>query len=199
MSNRNWTAVTVTVLALGASPFANSMGLDGTRVTITGYCCTAPIPSNAFTHPKSATVGPGVEFPSGSLTTTTLSIITSDVDVGSSAIDIRYTTTAVAAAGAFNGFVFDFEDLTSHAISGVRLNSLSTFAPADVGLSFDRDSVYYSGAGLSFAPTSRVLIDIDLSPVPEPSSGGLYIAGFSLLAARILRARIARLDVKGTA
>jgi hypothetical protein len=185
MAKAFWATVFTASFALSTSPYAMATGLDGTQVTVTAYCCTAPIPSNAFTVPESAIVGPGIEFPSGSLTTTSRDIITSNVDVSSFGIDIRYTTTDTAASGTFNGFGFDFSGQDAYSITGVSLNPLSTFAAASVGLSFDRDSVYYSGAGLPFTSSSRVLIDIVLSPVPEPASGALFAAGLGFLIALI--------------
>jgi hypothetical protein len=159
-------------------------GFVGSEVTITAYCCTAPIEADRFTVPSTAIVGPGVEFPAGSLLTISQDIISSNVDVSNTAIDIRYTETAFAANGAFNGFGFDFSGLGSQRIVGVGLNPLSTFAAGSIGLSFDNDSVFYSGAGLSFTPDSRVLINVSVAPVPEPVSALLFLAGGAMVMVR---------------
>jgi len=164
--------------------FAANVGLAGSQVTITGYCCTAPIPSNAFTEPKTETVNAGVEFPTGSIITTTRSIITSNVNISNFAIDIRYTQTATAAIGAFNGFGFDFSGGSLLPIVGVSLNPASTFSPAQIGLTFDNDSVFFSGAGLNYTPSSRVLIDIAFAPVPVPAASLMMTTGALLLAGR---------------
>lgn len=174
-------------LMLNTSAFGGTTGFDGSQVTITAYCCTAPISSNAFTIPKTATVDLGVEFPSGSIITTTRDIITSNVDILTSMIVIDYTQTATSLPGTFNGFGFDFSGAPS--ILGVSLNPLSTFSAESIGLSFDNNSVFYTGAGLSFSPTSRVIIDVVLSPVPEPSAGILLAVGLLVLTPLMHRRR----------
>jgi hypothetical protein len=151
--------------------------LGGRDVTVTAYCCTAPIESDRITVPITATVGPGIEFPSGTIT----NVITSNVDVADDAIDIRYTQSATASGGTFNGYVFDFNLGGLQRIVAVSLDPLSTFAPGSVGLSFDQDSVFYNAAGLTFTPDSRVAIAVSVAPVPEPGVGAMLLAGGLLM------------------
>ncbi|MBZ8140734.1 hypothetical protein CLD22_12585 [Rubrivivax gelatinosus] len=161
---------------------AAAAGLEGSVVTVTGYCCLAPVEPDRFTVPASAVVGAGIEFPSGSIMTLGgRELISSDVDVSPFAIELVYTTDAVAAGGSFNGFAFDFAALGAQRIAGAVLNPASSFAAGLVGLSFDADSVFYSGAGLAFEPGTRVLIDVVLAPVPEPAGALSLAAGLALL------------------
>jgi hypothetical protein len=168
-------------MTIGLAPAA-SAGLLGTTVTITAYCCLLPAQQDRFTVPASAIVSDALEFPAGSLTTLPpYDIITSNVDVTDSTIVLRYTTHAMAAQGSFNGFAFDFAGLGTQRIAAAELAPGSTFPVDSVRLFFDADTVFYSGAGLSFTPDSRVIINVALSPVPEPNNAAMIIAGLMLL------------------
>ena len=156
-------------------------------MTVTAYCCSAPIESDRFTEPAAATVGAGVEFPSGSIVTIGYDLIESSIDVSAFAIDLRYAETSTAANAPFNGYGFDFSGLGAQRIAAVVLNPLSTFAPGSVGLTFDADSVFYSASGLSFTPDSRILIDVTLAPVPEAGTALMFAAGIALLGLRLRR------------
>lgn len=57
--------------AIAISSNVNAEGFDGAEVTATAYCCTAPIEADRISVPFTKTVGPGIEFPSGSLQQTT--------------------------------------------------------------------------------------------------------------------------------
>lgn len=185
-------AVFASVLAPLSFTPVHAAGLEGTQVTATAYCCSAPIEQDRFTVPATAEVGDGIEFPAGSIVTTSIrNIITSNIDVSAFSIELLYTQTANAALGTFNGFAFDFSGLGLMGIAGVSLNPASTFAPGSVGLSFDHNSVFYSGAGLAFTPDSRVLIDVELAPVPEPSPYAMAGAGLAVLAGLLRRRRSA--------
>lgn len=168
-------------------------GLDGLQVTVGAYCCTGPVPASLFTVPATATVGPGVEFPSGSLVVTSGGIIPSNVDIGTLTISISYTTAGTTAPANFNGYAFDFSGVGLPTITGATLNPSSTFSTAQIAIAFDSNSVFYStapGVGVSFDPSSRVLIDIALSPVPEPTTATLLLIGISI--GTLLRARSKR-------
>jgi hypothetical protein len=162
---------------------ASAAGFDGWQVTATGYCCTGPVEGDRFTIPLTRTVGAGLEFASGSIETTTRRLIESNIDVGTSTIDIGYTQTAIAAGGLFNGYAFDFAGAGLPRIVGASLDPLSTYPAASIGLSFDRDSVFYNAAGLHITAGSRVLIDVSFaSAVPEPPAWLLTAAGLMWLA-----------------
>lgn len=172
------------VAALAPALPAAAAGLEGSEVTITGYCCLLPSEPFRFTVPASATVGAGLEFPAGSLSALGgYDLIDSDVDVSAFTIDLVYRESGEAAGGGFNGYGFDFAGLAGQRIAGVTLNPASSFAPDEVGLSFDADSVFYDGSGLVFEPGTRVSIDVALAPVPEPASALSLAAGLALLGA----------------
>jgi hypothetical protein len=180
-----WSGLAVgCLLAVPAATMA--AGLEGSQVTVTAYCCSGPIEADRFTVPLTATVESEVEFPSGSIVTTTRTLIKSSIDVSAFAIDLQYTDTNTASVASFNGYGFDFADLGDQRIAGVSLNPLSTFS-SGVGLSFDNDSVFYNGAGLSFTPASRVLIDVALAPVPEAGSAVMLLAGLALVSVHLRR------------
>ena len=173
-----------TIMLLGTPGFPAASGLEGTEVTVTAYCCSGPVEADRFTEPATATVGPGIEFPSGSITTTTRQLIPSNIDVSAAAIDLQYTDSNTATVAPFNGYAFDFSGLGTQRIAAVMLDPLSTFPAGSVGLTFDADSVFYNGSGLAFTPTSRVLINVVLAPVPEPSAALLMFAAGLVFACR---------------
>ena len=179
-------------IALAMSSNVDAGGFDGAQVTTTAYCCTAPVESDRITVPLTKVVGTGIEFTSGSIQTIRgFSIIGSNIDIGSSTIDLDYIVSSPSANGSFNGYVFDFSGPNLPVIAGVSLNPLSTFAASSIGLSFDGDTIRYSGAGLNFSPTSRVLIDVIFaSAVPEPETYAMLLAGLGLLGFMARRRKI---------
>lgn len=170
-----------TVLAMSSKVGAE--GFNGAQVTTTAYCCTAPVEADRISIPLTKVVGTGIEFTSGSIQTISgFSIIGSNIDIGDSTIDLDYVVSSPSANGSFNGYVFDFSGPNLPVITGVSLNPLSTFAASSIGLSFDGDTIRYSGAGLDISPTSRVLIDVVFAPaVPEPGTYAMLLAGLGLL------------------
>jgi len=179
------------IAGLSMSASAVAAGLEGSQVTITGYCCVAPIEQYRQTIPLTKTVDSSVEFPDGSITNIgNLTIFGSSVDVSSNAIDIVYTRAGRTGAGGFNGFVFDFQGIDL-PIQGVSLNAASTLSAADVDLGFDSNSVLYSVPGVNLAVGSRVVIDVSLGavPIPEPSTYALFLAGIGLVGVAVSRRR----------
>lgn len=170
-------------IVLAMSSTVEAGGFDGAQVTTTAYCCTAPMEADRISIPLTKVVGTGVEFTSGSIQTIRgFSIIGSNIDIGSSTIDLDYVVSSLSANGSFNGYVFDFSGPNLPVIAGVSLNPLSTFAASSIGLSFDSDTIRYNGAGLDISPTSRVLIDVVFAPaVPEPGTYAMLLAGLGLL------------------
>jgi hypothetical protein len=162
--------------------------LIGSNVSAGVYCCTGPVASDLFTNIASATVGAGVEFPLGSLTSVTPGIfqIPVNIDITSDQILATYTAADTAFSGAFNGYVFTFQG--APVITGVTLNSaLTSLGLQSVTLGFTGNSVLVSGAGLSFAQGDTVAVNVAMAPVPEPGSIALASAGLLMLLARKAR------------
>jgi hypothetical protein len=114
-------------------------------------------------------------------------VIPISIDVNVTSIDFDYTDFSSAAPGAFNGYVFVFSDAPE--IISAAVNPLSTFSPTS--LDFTSDSVFVNAASLSFTPDSRLVVDLRLAAVPEPSPTALFAIGFPLLACWHFRRRTA--------
>jgi hypothetical protein len=174
------------IAGLATVSSAQNATLFGSQVTAVGYFPTLQQP---FTFPATATVGSGVEFPSGSILSTGEIPITSfDADIGASSITVQYLLNQQAAVGTFNGLVFNF-GTSSPVITGASLDPSSNITP--VGLSFGPHDVEYNGSGLTLTPTSHFTIDLrlDAAPVPEPSTLWLAAASVPFVGLMVLRRR----------
>lgn len=177
-------ASTAAAVALLTGSVAAADSLYGTQVTLTG---DLPKLGTPFTTSVTKTVGPGVEFPNGTLTdiATGTSIIGVNVDVGMSTLNFSYTQGAVAISAPFNGYVFDFNGAT---ITGASLDPSSTFTSQQVGVAFGPNDVSVNVEGLSFSPSSHLVLDLSVvaspvtSSVPEPKSSALLLAGLGVAA-----------------
>ena len=164
-------------LALGllSSMSVHASALDGSSVTAAVYCCTAPTETYRISNFSNSIVFDGIEFPQGSFTSNTggIFVIPLNIDIGATTIDFDYTASASALGGTFNGSVFSFSGAPT--ITNVTINPASTFSPS--GLSFTSNSVLVNVAGLNFSSSSRLLLDVSLAPVPEPSTYAMLAAG----------------------
>lgn len=164
-------------------PLASADSLTGSQVTLTGDYPTLGTP---FTNSVTATVGSGVEFPSGSLETIVggIAVIGVNIDVGASTIDLSYTASAQALGGAFNGYVFDFSGVT---ITGASLDPSSSYTPSQFIVGFTPSEVTVNVEGVFLTAGSNVLIDITAvdnsmsSPTPELPTYALALAGLAVL------------------
>lgn len=164
-------------------PLASADSLVGTQVTLTG---DYPRLGTPFTNSVTATVGPGVEFPSGSLVTIVggIEVIGVSIDVGASTIDLSYTASDQALSGAFNGYVFDFSGVT---ITGASLDPSSSYTSSQFIVGFSPTEVTVNAEGVFLTAGSNVVIDITAvdnstsSATPEPPTYALALAGLAAL------------------
>jgi hypothetical protein len=160
------------ILALfSAGQQAGAAGLDGATVTYAGYCCTAPIPADLVSNTPSATVGPGIEFPLGSVHAIgTLNVIPFSLDVSSNMLDGTFFSSGTLINGGFNGGVLTFSG--APPIIGITVDPTSQFIPT--GLSFTGTSISINGAGKPFIAGTHEIFDVMTGtgpapvPVPEP-------------------------------
>lgn len=150
--------------------------LFGSQVTVIGYYPTLQDP---FTLPATATVGPNVEFPAGSITALSgFTILSFNLDIGANFISAQYLLDQQSAVAPFNGLVLTF-DSSSPVITGVSLDPSST--TTDIELGFGPHDVQINASGLTATPSTRYMIDLNLSPVPEPSTLCLVTVGLGCL------------------
>lgn len=173
-------------------PAASADSLDGTQVTLTG---DLPTLGTAFTNSATKTIGPGVEFPSGTLVSTSsgVAVIGVNIDVGASDIDFSYTQNSQALSATFNGYVFDFNGAT---ITGASLDPSSDYTSQQIGVGFGPNEVTVNAEGVFFTAGSHILVDLSAvvspvtSTVPEPQSYAMLLTGLiAALGWRICRRR----------
>jgi hypothetical protein len=167
---------------VGQTQQADAVGLDGATVTYGGYCCTAPVPADLVTNTPSATVGPGVEFPLGSIHASgSLSVIPFSLDVSSNMLDATFFSSGTLLSGGFNGGVITFSG--APPIVDVTVDPASDFIPTV--LSFTSTSISNNVEGKPFVAGTHEILDVvtGTGPVltPEPSTGALIGTGVASL------------------
>jgi hypothetical protein len=184
MATRTLLAAALAAAAFSPMVGAQAQSLTGSQVTVTGYCCTAVADADIVTNTLTAVVGPTVEFPQGSLTSTSAGVeaLPVSIDVGSSTIQLSYTAGGTTPAGGFNGFAFTFANAPT--ITGVTLDPSSTYSPV---VSFNGNTVYVNEAGLTLPLTATALVTI--TAVPEPGAYALMVGGLGLLGVMARRRR----------
>jgi hypothetical protein len=165
--------------SLLAGEALHAAGLDGATVTV-GVYTTNPGTLTLASNTPSATVGPTVEFPLGSLTSLfSFNVIPITIDLTTNTIDLHYPSGANATATSFNGYIFDFPDLELPGITGVSVDPQSSLSP--VGYSFTANQVRVNVQGLHIPANSDIILDIaSASPVPEPAEAVLILAGLGV-------------------
>ncbi|MGD0302150.1 MAG: hypothetical protein ABSE86_34145 [Bryobacteraceae bacterium] len=159
-------------VCLPRAALAQSATLFGSQVTV-----TVELGGNPTSYPNTQTVGPGIEFLSGSLLGccgygNPLGV---NIDVGMASIDFNYTAGTTVGVAGFDGYVFNFS-ASGPAITGVSLDPLSTFNSSQVGLGFGPHEVTVNVEGLSITPSSRITVDLNLAAQPL---NNIAVANFS--------------------
>jgi hypothetical protein len=132
--------------------------LTGSSVTATLF---NPNLTTILGGPATAIVGPTVEFPSGSIIGNSLF----KIDITGDQIIYSPLSNVTYAAGAFNGFVFEFVGAPN--IAGVTVDGTSTFAPT--GLTFTDNSISMNLSGETVSNQSVSTLDSRLPPPPFPN------------------------------
>lgn len=138
---------------------------SGVELTLLGYNDKAtPI---FDIGPTPATVGVGIEYSIPATPVPIGVLITSDVDIGARRLTVDYTTlrSGVFFDYLFNGFVFRFTG--GPRITGVTLDAAFTnMGVAEGDVTFGARTIRLNLAGVAFDPSSRLGIDIALTPIP---------------------------------
>lgn len=155
---------------------ASTVGFDGTQVNVAVYY---PSTVSRISNILTATVGPGIEFTSTAMQSSALPgyfIAPVNIDVSGTQIVLSYTSSLTVPNAPFNGHIFNFSSLNPlPTITGLSLNSASNVTPT--GLSFGSDFVQLNVAGLALTSQSKIVLDMNVTPVPLPASAWLLFSG----------------------
>jgi hypothetical protein len=172
-------------LSVGIPAYAD--GLTGSQVTLN---IDDPVLGAAIAFPLTATVGPGVEFPTGSAvsTSSTFTVYNPNIDISSDQILLDYTVDGSFNGAGFNGFVFDFANAPT--ITGVSLDPSSNLPASDVvGLTFTGDQIDVNLQADTVTPSTSILLDVGLSPAVTPEPRSLVLLATGLLGVLALSQR----------
>jgi len=151
------------VAALLACDRANA-GLEGHTVTV-NYL----VPNlGTVSETKTVQVGPGNEatFFDGGL----------KIDLSDEQIKSRWLFNGILATHAFNGLQFHIDgSFGTFALASV--NPASTSGTLIQGVSFDNHNIYVNWSGVRLGDIAKFIVDLKVSPVPEPSTWALFALG----------------------
>jgi hypothetical protein len=141
-----------------------------TRSLFVARVRTVPCESVEITTLATATVGPAVEFPAGTLA------FDGSLDVTDTQIIWTATLAETYGTGAFNGFELVFSGAPT--ITGVSLDSGSTLTPVSFSTAGGNE-IFLNLAGLTALAGQKTILDVTTSssPAPEPTTFVLLATG----------------------
>lgn len=176
----------VVALSSSACGLVSAADLSGSTVTLQAFSPTQQTP---LTVAASATVGPGIEFPDGSIAKVAPagSYLTGiSVDIGSNYILEQYTQTMYApggnygGAGNFNGTAYQFGP-SSPLITAITIDPSSTFRLSYDGLLYTyQNQVFIDRTEFHIQKGDFLKLNLtfaDAATTPEPSSATLLLFG----------------------
>ena len=154
------------------------IGFDGTQVSEAVYF---PSTANRISNILTAPVGPGIEFMASEMQSSALPgfvVAPVNIDISGTQIALSYTSNITPPSAPFNGYIFTFSSpnpLSLPTITGLSLDAASNLTPTS--LFFGADFVQVNMAGLALNPQSKVVIDLNVTPVPLPATVVLFGSG----------------------
>jgi hypothetical protein len=152
----------------------------GSQVTATLYNPQI-LPGDILGGPSTATVGPSVEFPSGTINGNT----NFSIDLTSDQINYTPLANVTYGNGPFNGFVFKFSG--APPITGVSLGGSSTFTPTAITFTSNSINLNLSGNTVTYGGLAQ--LNVTFAPVPEPAMWAMMVLGVAGLGAQLRRRR----------
>lgn len=154
---------TLLAAALGAG--SAQAGLDGQTI---GAQTLYPNIGDVYLDLGTAVVGAGVEFSSFDVS----------LDLSDSQITMSRAGEITFSPGTFNGWRFYDAMGTMDAITGATVNPATTVAGFDNSrVTFDADNIWVNFVDLTDASNFYAVVDVQMVPVPEPSTYALMGLG----------------------
>ncbi len=160
------------VVALFATSAVEAAGLTGSQVQVSAYDLAASSPAARAVE---VTVGPGTEVPDVSTMQPPGEVLVpASVDISELQISLDY----LAGGNDFaNGYVFLFSGIVNGVITGATFNSASSVSFESRSVGFNSGSVFFALYGANAAVGDRLVVDVQVSEVPEPMSAVLLLGG----------------------
>jgi hypothetical protein len=166
-------------LACLALPNTAAAGLIGATVDLAGYY---PDLASIYADAGNSVVGPGIEYPFGSLAPYSYTL---QVDVSDDTLTITLSRGTDFTHADFNGLVL--QTISGPSIASATIDPLSTFSPSSLSVdSGNRLLMNFADRDVLFGDSVAI---IDLATVPEPGSFALAAVGIVAIAARHWRRR----------
>jgi hypothetical protein len=169
----------IALLSSFVVPTASAATLSGSTVSAALYCCTAATEAYRISNIATDVVGSQIEFPANTFTFLGDGSSWSEgsIDVGPDTIQLDIFGSGTTKPGSFNGFIFSFSG--APAITGVTVDPTSALIPAS--LSYTSNRIIVDIASKPYTPGTAFVLNVALTPVPEPASVMLFAIGIIVL------------------